>query len=971
MKAGFSALDRGDTGEAERIFRVYGEDPEARRGLAVIAQRKAAQQKQAGFSALKRGDVSGADRLFRSAGDDADARLGLALVAQREAATAQAAKDFDRARELLEQARKLAPQHPEVWERQLRAVVFWGLMRDAKRARDTGREDEAESRLLQALEQAPAEDKWHAQLELGNSALDRGQGGEAELRYREVLRTLPEQPEALRGLVGLLAGSARFEEAATLNDRLLRVAPQVALRQGWLHAEILRAAAAKSRAAGSVEQARTQLAHARGEDPSDIWVLHDLANLLLEAGAAGEAQPLVAELLRLAPQLPETQATQARLFVAGGRPAEALAVLQRLRGVKDPAILELRRRLEIELAIPELVARRDATALAALERQVSDAPELQARIAVAWSRLGDSRRAMTVMRAAMTRAASATRGEQLELAGTLLRAGDDAAVGQLIDGLLREAKLTELEQRSLTNLRVAHAVQVADRSRERGDPQTARRVLDAALRDFPRDPRLLGAQARLFERSDPERAHALFLAVRAADPRDFEAVRGAASTAPDADTAHELASEALRLRPRDPRSHLLAAQADLRSRDDAGAMHSLEAALDLGREPQVSHAGGGYEPGIGTAALVAGEEERTAARDDAALRASIAEEMQRIRDRHRPELDAGGAVRRRSGEPGLSALVEGRQSAQVGLPLGYSARFLARAAAVELDAGTAGPSTASRFGTGGTEAAGRQHINGAEVSLGIDSRHFSGFLGTTPIGFPVFALVGSAALRGSIGPLRIVASGGRRSVDDSLLSYAGTADPATGRRWGGVVYDNGRLDLAVSTGILDLYAYGDGGRLIGFNVADNWRLAGGGGFDVALLRNRDLGEVKIGAGGSGLGYRKNLGGFTFGQGGYFSPQRFAHGGVTLSWRREGEVRWEAVVEPGYDSFVAVDSPVFPLAATNAIAAGAASGGASFNGHLALGIKVTSHFETALTGSIQRAPEYQQMSAGLVLRLRAP
>src|SRR5207248_5328699 len=116
----------------------------------------------------------------------------------------------------------------------------------------------AESRLLQALEQAPAEDKWHAQLELGNFALDRGQGGEAELRYREVLRTLPEQPEALRGLVGLLAGSARFEEAATLNDRLLRVAPQVALRQGLLHAELLRAAAAKSRAARSVDQARTQ-----------------------------------------------------------------------------------------------------------------------------------------------------------------------------------------------------------------------------------------------------------------------------------------------------------------------------------------------------------------------------------------------------------------------------------------------------------------------------------------------------------------------------------------------------------------------------------------------------------------------------------------------------------------------------------------------------------------------------------------
>ena len=971
LKAGFIALDRGDTAQADRIFRSYPDDPDAKRGLAVIAQRKAAQQKQQGFSALKRGDVRGADQAFRSAGDDADARLGLALVAQREAATAQAAKDFDRARGLLEQARELAPQHPEVWERQLRTVVFWSLMRDAKRARDAGREDEAEAKLMEALDQAPAEDKWHAQLELGNSALERGQKERAEVRYREVLRTLPEQPEALRGLVGILAGSGNFQEAATLNDRLLRVAPQIALRQTWLRAEILRADAAKAHAAGSVEQARKQLAQARDEDPTDIWVLHDLANLLLEVGASREAQPLVAELTRLAPQLPETLATQARLFVAQGKPAEALSLLQRLRDLKDPKVLELRRHLEIELAIPDLVARRDATALAALERQVSDAPELQARIAVAWSRLGDSRRAMTVMRAAMAKAASTTHGAQLELAGTLLRAGDDVAVGQLIENLMRDRKLTELEQRSLANLRVAHAVQVADRSREQGDPQTARRALDAALQDFPRDPRLLGAEARLFEQSDPQRAHKLFLAVRAANPHDFDAIRGAVSTAPDADSAHELANEAVRLRPRDPQSHFLLAEADLRSLDDSGAMHSLEVARDLSRDPQVSQRADGLEAGLGTTALPAGEEERTAARDDAALRANIAEEMQRIRDRHRPEFDGGGRFRQRSGEPGLSALVEGRQTAQVGLPLGYSARLLLRASAVELNAGTPAASTATRFGTGGTQVPGQQLVTGAELGLGIDSRHFTAFLGSTPIGFPVFALVGSATLRGSLGPLRVAVSGGRRSIDDSLLSYAGTTDPTTGKRWGGVVYDNGRLDLSAAFGIVDLYAYGDGGHLIGFNVADNWRGGGGGGVNVALVRDRDLGEIKIGAGGSGLGYQKNLSGFTFGQGGYFSPQRFSHGGLTLSWRREGDLRWEATVEPGYDSSLSAVTPVFPLAGTNDKAPGSETSGASFNGHLALGFRISSHFDAALTGDIQRSPQFQQMTAGLVVRLRVP
>ena len=141
--------------------------------------------------------------------------------------------------------------------------------------------------------------------------------------------------------------------------------------------------------------------------------------------------------------------------------------------------------------------------------------------------------------------------------------------------------------------------------------------------------------------------------------------------------------------------------------------------------------------------------------------------------------------------------------------------------------------------------------------------------------------------------------------------------------------------------------------------------------NVALLRDRDLGEVRIGAGGSGLGYQRNLSGFTCGQGGYFSPQRFAHGGVTLSWRRDGPVRWEAAVEPGYDEYAAAVSPVFPLSSTSGTAPGTSAAGASFNGHVALGIKLASHFETALTGSIQRAPQYQELSAGLVLRLTAP
>ena len=116
-----------------------------------------------------------------------------------------------------------------------------------------------------------------------------------------MLREVPDQPDALRALVGVLAGASRFEEAAALNERLLRNSPQLAMKQGWLRAEILRAAATRSRAARSFEDARKKLVEARAADPGDVWVLHDLANLLLEMGSVAEAQPLVRESRRPEP----------------------------------------------------------------------------------------------------------------------------------------------------------------------------------------------------------------------------------------------------------------------------------------------------------------------------------------------------------------------------------------------------------------------------------------------------------------------------------------------------------------------------------------------------------------------------------------------------------------------------------------------------------------------------------------------
>jgi tetratricopeptide (TPR) repeat protein len=255
VKEGFAALDRGDAAEAERLFREAGDDPGAKRGLAVISERQASAARKSGFAALEKGDLRGAERLFRGAGDDANSRLGLALVAQREGLEALRRRDLGRARDLLERARQLAPDRPDVWEAPLRSAEFWSLLDEARDARARGADREAEARLLDALERGPVADRWHAEVALGDLYAARGDRDRAEQRYRQALSAAPDDPSALRGLASLLVQGGRFDEALPVNERLARAAPAQAFRPEWLGAEAHRRRAAQAKEAGDADRA--------------------------------------------------------------------------------------------------------------------------------------------------------------------------------------------------------------------------------------------------------------------------------------------------------------------------------------------------------------------------------------------------------------------------------------------------------------------------------------------------------------------------------------------------------------------------------------------------------------------------------------------------------------------------------------------------------------------------------------------
>jgi hypothetical protein len=201
---------------------------------------------------------------------------------------------------------------------------------------------------------------------------------------------------------------------------------------------------------------------------------------------------------------------------------------------------------------------------------------------------------------------------------------------------------------------------------------------------------------------------------------------------------------------------------------------------------------------------------------------------------------------------------------------------------VSLDAGTASNSTStlSRFGSGLSWLAGRnlygsQTASGVGVGVGYEYRGLKLDVGATPFGFREQNVVGGVQYNGGItDKVSYKLTADRRAVTDSLVSYAGAKDPITGFEWGGVTSNRVRGDLGWDDGTNGLYVNASWEYLGGRNVASNNAVKGGGGVYTRLVKDADQ-TLTVGVNTTLMHYNRNLSYFTYGQGGYFSPQQYA------------------------------------------------------------------------------------------------
>ncbi|HEY2254317.1 MAG TPA: cellulose synthase subunit BcsC-related outer membrane protein [Variovorax sp.] len=877
----------------------------------------AAQPLGEGFKALDRGDQATAEQRFHEAlrvqPGDAEALGGLGLIRLKQ-------ERFAEAQQLLEQASRNGGRK---WASALQSATYWNLIGQANAARSRGDTRAAQGLLERAVKLDPRQTV--GQIALADLRLANGDLAGAQQGYALALESKPNDIQALRGLLSVYTRQGRSDEAMALSRRLT---PEQASQIGSLQDMRVEAARAKARsqlAAGDSAGARLTLEDAMLAAPDSPWVRLDLANIYRSEGLMAQARGVMDGLLMSQRDMPDALYASALFAADADDPAAGLQYLDRIPAAsrtRDMALLQHRLWAAAQAQQAQALARHGQVAAARDLLAQTQAglgsdipPELQGQLAVAYADIGDAPRALAMSRQLLARNANPSIGDRLLYASILLKTKQDTELSAVLREL-QPASMTTAQRADYDSLRVAFSLRQADALREAGNLEAAYKAMAPLLAERPEDPQVLSARARLYSAArDEKQALALYQRILQRHPDDVDALIAAAASASALGAnrdAESYAQAALKIAPDQSRVLAAAGRVYRNAGDNQQAEEYLRAAVAA-----ESRAAGAVN----------------LAADQAATN-PLRAELQDIESERSTTLDMGSVVRNRAGEAGLGKLWDVEVPIEARFPAG-NGKIVVTATPTVLDNGTMAQDygTTSRFG-GGPQAAinqfsglvpapESQKASGVGLSVGYEGKNLNASIGTTPLGFKEVNAVGNLAYSGSItDKVSFKADLSRQAVTDSLLSFAGTEDTRTGQTWGGVVATGGRLDMTRDDGKLGFYGYGSAYSVTGHNVEDNSRYELGGGVYVHLLSQASS-SLTTGMNVDLLAYDKNLSFFTFGQGGYFSPENYTSVTFPVDWTgRDDRLAWRLNASLGVQSFKEDASPYFPT--DPALQAGAAA-----------------------------------------------
>ncbi|MDF7795286.1 cellulose biosynthesis protein BcsC [Pseudomonas syringae] len=987
-----------------------------------------------GLKALERNDHAAAEQAFaarlKTKADDADALGGLGVVRQQQNRLAEAEQLLTRATRQPGGAR---------WKGALESVQLWTSLQQARDLQAKGQTSKAQELLAQVQRQNP--NSIDVRLTQADLQAQAGQLDAAQAGYRQVLATQRGNPQAVRGLINVLAQSGQADEALRLLDTL-SPAEQAALGDsGRFKALRATQTARLAEQRGDLRAAQAALKDAVKNDPDSVWTRFDLARLYLKTDEAPKARVLIDELLKSRPNNIDALYTSALLSVEMGQWQEAQATFARIpvdQRTPDMKALadEVNMTVQINLAIG--IARRGQRqeALALLDRLqpvASGSPERQLTLASAYIDAGEPERGREMARAAIAQAPAQSPDLLLQYASLLLAAEDDVQVNAILRTVQGQPMGVQTRKR-FDDLLYRYRIRQADLLREGGDLAGAYDTLAPALAQRPDDIQAVSAFARMYTASgDSAKAFELYKPLLQRKPNDPQVLLGAADAAVKAHDygfAEKALSQFRTLQRNDPQSLTEAAriyqsmgqtgaatellrkavaieqsekQRLMATQGGAGVISSnpfaasgsrgLAAASAIPAPAQVSLSGGAATdlpatrgtayPGQSAAQQPLSGGRAQSVRDNPFLAAadrdqasSAQQALNRILEQRSGFVSQGLAVRSNNSESGLSKLTVVETPLEINVPAGDN-RVAVRVTPVSLNAGSVKSDAGARFGGGTAGAAGSQSDKGVGLAVAFErpEEGLKADIGTTPVGFKYSTVAGGVSVDRPLGnnpDLRYGLNVSRRPVTDSVTSFAGSTDERSGLSWGGVTANGGRGQISYDDQTIGGYGYGSWHKLVGTNVKSNTRGEVGGGV-YWYLRNAEDSKLTAGLSLMGMSYANDQSYFTYGHGGYFSPQNFYAIGVPVMWAQRTErFSYQVKSSVGVQHFKQDGAAFFPddsalQAASGQRYSGQSKTGVGYNLSAAGEYKLDSSLFLGANLGLDNARDYRQFSGALYLR----
>lgn len=818
---------------------------------------------------------------------------------------------------LLDQA--YAIDHQGKWRDLRTTAQFWAHLRAAEVALQADDLTSAQQLSQQALQQQP--DNLQALMLAGEIRARRQDTAGAEAYYQQALQRSPGNVSALTALADLYVTQGQSERARLL---LEKNAQQTSLAQDLqpVQANLLNREANTALEAGQLSKALGLQEQALKLTPTDPWLRHRLARTYLRMKQPESALQVMDAGIDLAPSEPDMLYARALIRSAVNDDEGALSDLQQIPEAEySDSMRSLLASAQIHTYIAQ--AERDPTQartrLEAAERAAGNDSDLLYAVSNAWFRMNQPQAAVAVFDRRMARPPAPGPTERLRQAQLLARAAEDSRLQPLLQQLLAQKDWTAEQDADLLGIQADYLERQVDLAMSQARPTQARRIAATLLHQGQTtQAQRSAARARLMLAANENAAALEQFDIALKDSPDsydlhigranalahmyrLEAARAEAQWAQQYAASQEsyrqLALVRLWQRAGQPeQARALLASLQSSAPDDTEVL--LHSARLERSESRYAQALSSYRDALAIErrSLPAGSTAAPLPNSVAKIESDIAS----IEGRRQSWVEVGQTGLRKSSTDGISSLRGWERPAVAWFPRGYDGLYFLHVDRVHLDAGALPGNTndalsygqvaawpSARYPTTGAHS----KADGFNVGFGYQADRWQWDIGTTGAGMPVTNVVGGIAHTGDWRNVGYRVEMSRRPLTGSLLAYGGAHDPITGQTWGGVVATG--VSARASTNVEGFGASlsGNYAALTGKNVRSNTR------WQLRAVLDRDVWRtpnqvINLGAALSFWSYARDLSEYSWGHGGYYSPNRYASFALPLEWSgREGKWTW--------------------------------------------------------------------------------